>query len=64
MKRLAVVGIGRMGERHARNIAKGVIKGGKLIAVCDTDSEKLKAFADKYKVPTYSCVEDMLSKDQ
>lgn len=64
MKRLAVVGIGRMGERHARNIAKGVIKGGKLIAVCDTDSEKLKAFADKYKVPTYSCVEDMLSKEQ
>lgn len=64
MKRLAVVGIGRMGERHARNIAKGVIKDGKLIAVCDTDSEKLKAFADKYKVPTYSCVEDMLSKEQ
>lgn len=63
MKRLAVVGIGRMGARHARNIAKGVIKGAKLIAVCDVDAQKLKDFGDKYKVATYLDIEDMLVKE-
>ncbi|MDE6276132.1 MAG: Gfo/Idh/MocA family oxidoreductase [Clostridia bacterium] len=63
MKRLAVVGIGRMGARHARNIAKGAIKGAKLIAVCDVDAQKLKDFADKYKVATYNNLDDMLAKE-
>ena len=63
MKRLAVVGIGRMGARHARNIAKGVIKGAKLVAVCDVDAQKLKDFGDKYKVATYLDIEDMLAKE-
>ncbi|MDE7192275.1 MAG: Gfo/Idh/MocA family oxidoreductase [Clostridia bacterium] len=64
MKRLAVVGIGRMGSRHARNIAKGAIKGAKLAAVCDVDSQKLKDFGEKYKVAVYSDLQDMLAKEQ
>ena len=63
MKKLAVVGIGRMGGRHARNIAKGVVKGAKLVAVCDVDAQKLKDFAEKYKVATYSDLEEMLAKE-
>lgn len=63
MKRLAVVGIGRMGGRHARNIAKGVASGARLVAVCDVDAQKLKDFGDKFKVATYSDLEDMLAKE-
>ncbi|MDE6870384.1 MAG: Gfo/Idh/MocA family oxidoreductase, partial [Clostridia bacterium] len=63
MKRLAVVGIGRMGSRHARNIAKGAIKGARLVAVCDVDSQKLKDFGEKYKVAAYSDLQDMLAKE-
>ncbi|MDE5910848.1 MAG: Gfo/Idh/MocA family oxidoreductase [Clostridia bacterium] len=64
MKRLAVVGIGRMGSRHARNIAKGAIKGARLVAVCDVDSQKLKDFGEKYKVAAYSDLQDMLAKEE
>ncbi|MDE5756645.1 MAG: Gfo/Idh/MocA family oxidoreductase, partial [Clostridia bacterium] len=64
MKRLAVVGIGRMGARHARNIAKGAIKGARLVAVCDVDSQKLKDFGDKYKVTTYLDLSEMLAKEE
>ena len=51
MIRLAVIGIGRMGSRHARNIAGGVVKGAKLIAVCDTDKKVLAKFAASIKFP-------------
>ena len=64
MKSLAVVGIGRMGGRHAKNIAKGVVKGGKLVAVCDLDKDKLQSFASKYKVTAYTDYEEMLAKEK
>lgn len=64
MKSLAVVGIGRMGGRHAKNIAKGVVKGGKLAAVCDLDGNKFQSFARKYKVATYTDYEEMLAKEK
>ena len=64
MKSIAVVGIGRMGGRHALNIAKGAVKGGKLVAVCDLDKEKLNNFAAKHKVAAYTDIQDMLSKEK
>lgn len=54
MERLAVIGIGRMGGRHARNIFKGVVKHATLAAVCDTDEKVLEAFCTKYKVKGYT----------
>ncbi len=64
MKSIAVVGIGRMGGRHALNIAKGAVKGGKLVAVCDLDKEKLNNFAAKHEVAAYTDIQDMLSKEK
>ncbi|MBD5099891.1 MAG: Gfo/Idh/MocA family oxidoreductase [Clostridiales bacterium] len=63
MKRLAVIGIGRMGSRHARNLAKGVVKGGKLVAVCDVDKQVLDGFCAKYKVSGYEDYIQMLDKE-
>lgn len=64
MKRLAVIGIGRMGSRHARNLAKGVVKGGKLVAVCDVDKQVLDGFCAKYKVSGYEDYIQMLDKEK
>ena len=64
MKRLAVIGIGRMGGRHARNILKGVVKHAMLVAVCDTDKSVLDAFCAKYKVKGYTDRIEMLDKEK
>lgn len=48
----AVIGVGRMGSRHARNIARGRLFGVKLAAVCDIDGVALartKKYAPKAK---------------
>lgn len=62
MERLAVIGIGRMGGRHARNILKGVVKQATLAAVCDTDEKVLEAFCAKYKVKGYTDRKKMLEE--
>jgi UDP-N-acetyl-2-amino-2-deoxyglucuronate dehydrogenase len=60
---LAIVGCGRISrnhfgslEKHADNI--------ELAAVCDTDTKVLAEHADKYKVPGYAELEDMLQAEQ
>lgn len=64
MKRLAVIGIGRMGGRHALNILKGVIKNAQLVAVCDSDKSVLDAFCQKYKVKGYEDRNKMLEEQK
>lgn len=44
--RIGVIGVGGMGGSHARGLAKGLVPGGVLAAVCDTDAKVMKAFAD------------------
>ena len=48
MADFAVIGIGRMGSQHARNLTNGRIKGSKLVAVCDTDKKKVDDFCKKH----------------
>jgi predicted dehydrogenase len=45
----ALIGCGRIGERHARHI----FNQGKLAAVCDIDEMKARQLAEKYMVPYY-----------
>ncbi len=61
MMDFAVIGIGRMGGIHARNLAKGRVKGARLVAVCDIDSAKLDAFGEKYRhVQTFESYKNMI----
>ncbi|HLP36116.1 Gfo/Idh/MocA family oxidoreductase [Lacibacter sp.] len=54
--RFLLAGCGTIGERHARLAAeKGV-----LVAVCDIDEKKAKAFSAKYDCYRYSSLNDML----
>lgn len=40
--KVGIIGIGNMGSFHANYIAKGEIPGAELIAVCDTDPDRIK----------------------
>lgn len=53
----ALVGCGRIGQRHAEHIQKL----GKLVAVCDIDLQKGKAMAEQYQAPYYNRIEELLA---
>lgn len=58
--RFLLVGCGTIGERHARLAAeKGV-----LVAVCDIDEKKAKAFSAKYACYGYTSLKDMLRNEE
>ncbi len=57
--RFAIIGCGRIAQRHAEHIQKN----GKLVAVCDIVSEKANFFAEKYSATAYYSIEDMLTKE-
>jgi predicted dehydrogenase len=59
MINFAVVGCGRIAQRHAEHISKR----GKLIAVCDVVSEKANAMAESYGAVAYADYVDMLKNE-
>jgi predicted dehydrogenase len=56
MIKFAVIGIGRMGSRHAYNLFRGRVKGAGLVAVCDIAQTAL----DKYTVNRFKTVEELI----
>lgn len=55
----AIVGCGRIAQRHAEHIANtGILK-----AVCDIDLEKALKLAEKYGATAYQYVEDLLTAE-
>ena len=58
--RLAVIGTGGMANCHAENFRKNPAC--RIVAACDVDAARVKAFAEKHKVPqTFTSAEDLLS---
>jgi len=55
----AIIGCGRIGERHAEHINNI----GKLAAVCDIDEKKAKEVASKYKVPSFQNIDALLKNN-
>ena len=53
--RMAVVGYGNMGSAHASGLAKGLIDGVRLVAVCDINPEQLAAA--RLRHPGIACYE-------
>ena len=56
----AIIGCGRIGERHAKHIQSI----GDLKAVCDIDVEKANRLASEYQAEPYSSVSDLLNSNQ
>lgn len=61
MKRIkiALVGCGRIGSRHADHI----VNYADLVAVCDIDLEKANTFASKYGCPGFNGISKMLNSE-
>ncbi len=62
MIKVALIGCGRIAERHA-NILNSEIKNAKLVSVCDTEELKAKQFGMEYKVPYYTEIEKMMTSE-
>jgi len=58
--RFAIIGCGRIAERHAIEI----IKHGRLSAVCDIVQEKADALAKKNNANSYYSIKELLSKEK
>ncbi|MDP4835934.1 MAG: Gfo/Idh/MocA family oxidoreductase [Burkholderiales bacterium] len=61
--KIAVVGCGRISRNHFGSIEKHCEEV-ELVAICDVDSLALAEYAEKYSVPAYRDMEEMLQKEQ
>jgi len=59
MKKFAIIGCGRIAQRHAEHINNF----GKLIAVCDIVLEKANDLANLYNAKSYSDIDEMLNSE-
>ena len=55
----AIIGCGRMAQRHAEIISKTA----KLKAVCDIKPDKAKEFAAKYNCTAYTSIDELLENE-
>ncbi len=58
--KFAIIGCGRIAQRHAEHINNY----GELVAVCDIVSGKATALAEKYHAKQYSTAEELLSNEK
>ncbi|MCI5967947.1 Gfo/Idh/MocA family protein [Helicobacter sp.] len=59
---VALLGCGRIAKRHADLLSSGEIKGVKLVAVCDVQEERAKGFGEKYQIPYFTHLEEMMQE--
>ncbi|MCX5805021.1 MAG: Gfo/Idh/MocA family oxidoreductase [Proteobacteria bacterium] len=64
MIKFALVGCGRIAKRHADLLGSGQIKDGILTAVCDIVPDRAKSFGEKYNVPFYVNLNEMMQKER
>ena len=59
MIKFAIIGCGKVAERHAEHI----FSKGKLLAVCDVVKDKADRMAQKYAANAYYAIEDLLQQE-
>jgi|TARA_B110000908_G_C10175260_1_gene412923 predicted dehydrogenase len=64
MINFALVGCGRISKRHSELLGENQIAGAQLVAVCDKTVSKAQVIADKYSIPVYSCLHDMMKAEK
>jgi predicted dehydrogenase len=63
MLNFALVGCGRIAKRHAELLGLNQIDGAQLAAVCDVDAAKAKDFGDRFSVPYYTDMHQMMQTE-
>lgn len=64
MINFALVGCGRISKRHSELLGENQIAGAQLVAVCDKIVSKAEVIADKYSIPSYSCLHKMMKAEK
>lgn len=64
MLNFALVGCGRIAKRHADLLKNNQIQNARLVAVCDTVLDRAKGFGQKYEVPHYLDMDEMMKKEK
>ena len=64
MINFALVGCGRISKRHSELLGENQIAGAQLVAVCDKIVSKAEVIADKYSIPAYSCLHEMMKTEK
>ena len=59
MLRFALVGCGRIAQRHAQLLAEKQIAGAELVGVCDVAQDRAVDFGKKYGVPHFADMDEM-----
>ena len=57
---IAIVGCGKIAEKHALILTSKKIKQFNLVAVCDVDKKKAKKFADKFIINVFFNIDNLL----
>ena len=60
MIRFVLVGCGRVAQRHAELLARDHISGGTLVGVCDVEETKSRKLGEKYDIPHFTCMHEMV----
>jgi UDP-N-acetyl-2-amino-2-deoxyglucuronate dehydrogenase len=64
MLRFALVGCGRIAVRHSELLGYKQVNGAILVSVCDIAPEKSKRIGEKFNVPYYTSMDNMMSKEK
>ncbi|MBF0522028.1 MAG: Gfo/Idh/MocA family oxidoreductase [Candidatus Omnitrophica bacterium] len=64
MLNFALVGCGRIAKRHAELLGFNQIKDACLKAVCDIDVKRAQSFGERFKVPFYTDMFEMMDKEK
>jgi len=63
MLKVALMGCGRISKRHSELLGFNQIEGAELVAVCDVDLSKAKLVAERFSVPFYSSIDELLDQE-
>ena len=63
MIRFGLVGCGRISKRHSELLGENQIAGAQLVSVCDKIQKKAQVISDKYNIPAYSCLHEMMQNE-
>ena len=58
---VAIIGCGKIAEKHAKILKSPKLKQFNLVALCDIDKKKSYKFGKKYKVKSFNNIEDLLN---
>lgn len=64
MLNFALLGCGKIAQRHSNLLGNNEIKGARLVAVCDAKLENAQELGQKFNIPSFCDMDDMMASTQ